>query len=112
MASLRNIATVKGRRDGGLSEDDQVFTAGCPLCGGTSNRHFTPTEFPSTAAAGLAEAMPTWALAASLACLKHSARAAWVLFIFCPVCADSEVARNGSKAIANSVRVLSIFASL
>jgi hypothetical protein len=61
--------------------------------------------------------MPTWALAASLACLKHSARAALVLSIFfvvCAgvVCADSEVARNGSKAIANSVRILSIIASL
>jgi hypothetical protein len=51
--------------------------------------------------------MPTWACAAALACLKHSARAALVLSIFgAACCADSDVARNGSKATANSVRIL------
>ena len=51
--------------------------------------------------------MPTWACAAALACLKHSARAALVLSIFgAACCANSDVARNGSKATANSVRIL------
>ena len=57
--------------------------------------------------------MPTAPCAAAWACLKHSARAALDLLIgFVAVCAASDVARNGSKAIAKNVRVLSIFASV
>ena len=53
--------------------------------------------------------MPTALCAAAWACLKHSAFAALDLLIgLVAVCAASDVARNGSKAIAKSVRVLHI----